>query len=95
MGSWLDAISHAIAEKEARTALRDAIIASAKEHKRLRLEAESKAKISLPKLEQRASKGRSASRKELVVVRRRDGRETRLRAGLMVRKAKPTPRRSK
>jgi len=45
-----------------------------------------------PKLEQRASKERSASRKELVVVRRRDGRETRLRTGLMAQKAKPAPK---
>ena len=44
-----------------------------------------------PKLEQRASKERSASRKELVVVRTRDGWETRLRTGLLAQKAKPAP----
>jgi len=64
----------------AENALREAII----EHKRLRLGAESKkAKINSPK--------RSASRKKLVVVRRRDGRETRLRTGLRTQKAKPAP----
>ena len=83
----------AIAENEARTALRAAMIASAKEHKRLRSEAESKkVKIGSPKLEQRACKERRPPRKELVVVRRRNGRETRLRTGLVVQKAKPAPK---
>jgi hypothetical protein len=83
----------AIAEKEAGTALRDAIVASAKDHKRLRLEAKSKkAKIRSPKLEQLASEERSVSKKEVIVVSRRDGRETKLRIGRVGQKAKPAPR---
>jgi hypothetical protein len=80
-----------IVEKKARAALREAIIASAEEHKRSRLEAEfQKAKI---RNEQLASKERNASGKEVVVVRRRDGRKTKLRDGLVGQKAKPAPRR--
>jgi hypothetical protein len=80
-----------IVEKKARAALREAIIASAEEHKRLRLEGEfQKAKIR--KLEQLASRERNASGKEVVVVRRRDGRETKLCTGLVGQKAKPAPR---
>jgi hypothetical protein len=86
----------AIAEREARTALREAIIASAKEHKRLRSKPKfQKAEICSPKLEQPASKERNASRKEVVIVRRRDGRETKLRTGLVGQKAKPAPRHHK
>jgi hypothetical protein len=85
-----------IAEKAARTVLSEAIIASAKEHKRLRSEADfQKAEIRSPKLEQLASKARNTSRKEVVVVRRRDGREAKLRTGLLGQKAKPAPRRHK
>jgi hypothetical protein len=80
-----------IVEKNASAALREAVIASAEEYKRLRAEAQfQKAKIR--KLEQLASKERNASRKEIVVVRRRDGRETKLRIGLLGQTAKPAPR---
>jgi hypothetical protein len=78
----------AIAEQKARATLREAIAAS-KDHKRLRLEVESK-KAQIRKLEQLASKERNAS--GIVVVRRRDGRETKLRTGLVGQKAKPAPR---
>ena len=77
-----------IVEKKARAALREAVIASAEEHKRLRLEVEFQ-KAQIRKLEQLASKERNASR--IVVVRRRGGRDTKLRTGLVGQKAKPAP----
>jgi hypothetical protein len=77
-----------IVEKEARAALRAAIIASAEEHKRLRLEAEFQ-KEQICKLEQRASNERNASR--TIVVTRQGGRDTKLRTGLVGQKAKPAP----
>jgi hypothetical protein len=67
----------ALAEKKARTALHDAV----KEHKRLR--AKLKTAETSPKLGDVAFKERNASRMKLVVVRRRDGRETKLRTGLV------------
>jgi hypothetical protein len=84
-----------IAEKEARAALREAIIASSREHTRLRSEVESqKTRTPSPKTEQLVSKKQSPSRKPLVV--RRGSRDAELRTGLVGKKAKPAaPRRHK
>lgn len=69
-----------IVDNQARAALREAMIASAEEHKRLRSEVEFK-KAGIAK---QASTKRSASRKEIAVVRKQDGRLTKLRTGLVV-----------
>lgn len=79
----------AIAEKKARVALRDAIAASVKEHKRLRTKhktvAAASAKVDCVAIEsKKAPKG-------FIVVRRRDGRETKLRSGRAGKRAKCGP----
>ena len=71
--------------------MRTAIVASEEEHNRLRLEAEFH-KAKMHKLERQASKERKGAGKEVVVVRRRDGRETKLRTSSGGRQAKPAPR---
>ncbi|WP_448035172.1 hypothetical protein [Bradyrhizobium liaoningense] len=80
-----------IVDKKARAALRAAIVASEEEHTRLRLEAEFH-RAKKRKLDKQASKERDGAAKEVVVVRRRDGRETKSRTILGGRKAKPTSR---
>lgn len=80
-----------IVEKRARAALRAAIVASEEEHKRLQFGAELH-KPEVRKVERQAAKERNGAGKEVVVVRRRDGRETTLRTSSGGRKPKPAPR---